>query len=416
MKKLLTLLFSLLLSFNSYAEWIYIDKEKNSDAEIYVLTESIEVEDGYVYWTYLNNYSKPRSEYNIMGLAIFRGADCENNRYVNIESQMFQGSMGSEPFGDRLKPEQEWTTPTSGQIDEKIFNFVCEYAGLVSAQVEAEEESDQSRFSYLKNPENIKNHYVKDKETGKWKDLKKEELQSINGWTKIYDTDKGYEGYIHDNIYTNNGYVYWKTLGVYSEPIGRWNSSIILYEGDCKLMRKRDLESEYFEGKMADGKSQKYSPSDDEWSQLYERFPDIQIMKYACENASLSKAEIEELTQTKKSKTSINGNWEKIGSNVAGDEFYFDVNLRKVNGFIYFWLISDYKTPVESTVKGLNFLSSKIYYQLDCGILRLKELDSTYFSGQSGQGEGTKISVEDEWTYASPGSTKSAISNYVCDY
>ncbi len=178
MKKLLPLLFFLLLSFNSYGEWIYIDKEKNSDAEIYVLTESIEVEDGYVYWTYLNNYSKPRSEYNIMGLAIFRGADCENNRYVNIESQMFQGSMGSEPFGDRLKPEQEWTTPTLGQIDEKIFNFVCEYAGLVSAQVEAEEESDQSRFSYLKNPENIKNHYVKDKETGKWKDLKKEEPQT----------------------------------------------------------------------------------------------------------------------------------------------------------------------------------------------------------------------------------------------
>ena len=381
MKKLLLLLFSLLLSFNSFGEWVYIDKEKNSDAEIYILTESVEVEDGIVYWTYLNNYSKPRSEYNIMGLAIFRGGDCENNRYVNIESQMFQGSMGSEPFAERLKHEQEWITPTSGQIDEKIFNFVCEYAGLVSAQVEAEEE-----------------------------------LQSINGWTKIYETDKGYEGYIHDNIYTNNGYVYWKTLGVYSEPIGRWNSSIILYEGDCKLMRERDLESEYFEGKMADGKSQKYSPSDDEWSQLYERFPNIQIMKYACENASLSKAEFEELTQTKKSKSSINSNWEKIGSNVAGDEFYFDVNLRKVNGFIYFWLLSDFKTPVESTVKGLNFLSSKIYLQLDCGILRLKELESTYYSGQMGKGESTKISVEDEWTYASPGSTKSAISNYVCDY
>ena len=45
MKKLLLLLFSLLLSFNSYGEWIYIDKEKNSDAEIYVQTESIEVDE-----------------------------------------------------------------------------------------------------------------------------------------------------------------------------------------------------------------------------------------------------------------------------------------------------------------------------------------------------------------------------------
>jgi len=119
-----------MLSFNSYGEWVYIDKENNSDTEVYVLKESIEIEEGYVYWATLNNYSKPRSEYNIMGLAIFRGGDCENNSYVNIESQMFQGSMGTKSFGERLKPEQEWTTPSSGQIDEKIFNYVCDYAGL----------------------------------------------------------------------------------------------------------------------------------------------------------------------------------------------------------------------------------------------------------------------------------------------
>ncbi len=99
MNKLLLILFSLMLSFNSYGEWVYIDKENNSDTEVYVLKESIEIEEGYVYWATLNNYSKPRSEYNIMGLAIFRGGDCEDNSYVNIESQMFQGSMGTKSFG-----------------------------------------------------------------------------------------------------------------------------------------------------------------------------------------------------------------------------------------------------------------------------------------------------------------------------
>jgi hypothetical protein len=138
LKKLLLILFSILISFNSIAEWVYIDKEKNSDTEVYVLTDSIEIEDGYVYWTYLNNYSEPRSEYNIMGLAIFRGGDCENNRYVNIESQMFQGSMGTKEIGKRLKPEQEWTKPTVGQIDEKIFNYVCDYAGLGKTKVQEE--------------------------------------------------------------------------------------------------------------------------------------------------------------------------------------------------------------------------------------------------------------------------------------
>ena len=140
MKKLLLLFFSLTFSFICYGEWIYIDKENNSDTEVYVLTDSIEIEDGYVYWTYLNNYSEPRSEYNIMGVAIFRGAECENNRYINIESQMFKGSMGTNPFGERLKPEQEWTTPSSGQIDEKIFNYVCDYVGLGKAEVIEESE------------------------------------------------------------------------------------------------------------------------------------------------------------------------------------------------------------------------------------------------------------------------------------
>ena len=47
-KKLLLLLFSLMLSFNAFGEWVYIDKEKNSDTEVYVLNDSIEIEDGYV--------------------------------------------------------------------------------------------------------------------------------------------------------------------------------------------------------------------------------------------------------------------------------------------------------------------------------------------------------------------------------
>ena len=136
-----------MFSFNSYGEWVYIDKENNSDTEVYVLTDSIEIEDGYVYWTYLNNYSEPRSEYNIMGVAIFRGAECENNRYINIESQMFQGSMGTEPFGERLKPAQEWTTPSSGQIDEKIFNYVCEYSGFAKSKVP---ENSQSESNLIK--------------------------------------------------------------------------------------------------------------------------------------------------------------------------------------------------------------------------------------------------------------------------
>ncbi len=142
MKKLLLILFSILISFSSYAESVYIDTVKATGTKVYVLTETINLEDGYVYWWDLNNYSEPRSEYNIMGTAMARGGDCENNRYVNIESQMYQGSMATKEIGKRLKQEQEWTTPSSGQIDEKIFNYVCNYAGLVKPEVEKKPSRD----------------------------------------------------------------------------------------------------------------------------------------------------------------------------------------------------------------------------------------------------------------------------------
>ena len=55
MKKLLLLL--IFISFNSFAEWVYIDKNQDSDTKVYVETDTIEVEDGIIYWWDLNNYT-----------------------------------------------------------------------------------------------------------------------------------------------------------------------------------------------------------------------------------------------------------------------------------------------------------------------------------------------------------------------
>ena len=55
MKKLLLLL--IFISFNSFAECVYIDKNQDSDTKVYVETDTIEVEDGIIYWWDLNNYT-----------------------------------------------------------------------------------------------------------------------------------------------------------------------------------------------------------------------------------------------------------------------------------------------------------------------------------------------------------------------
>jgi hypothetical protein len=57
MKQLLTLLFSILISFNSYGQWTKIT-ESDGDS-IYIDFDTIKEQDGYVYWWVLTDYLKP---------------------------------------------------------------------------------------------------------------------------------------------------------------------------------------------------------------------------------------------------------------------------------------------------------------------------------------------------------------------
>ena len=58
MKKLLILLFSILISFNSYGEWVEIGKNVNGDT-FYLDMDTIKEHNGYVYWWSLSDYLKP---------------------------------------------------------------------------------------------------------------------------------------------------------------------------------------------------------------------------------------------------------------------------------------------------------------------------------------------------------------------
>ena len=143
MKKLLLLL--IFISFNSFAEWVYIDKNQDSDTKVYVETDTIEVEDGIVYWWDLNNYTEPQQE-GMISSAMSRGGDCKNNRFVNLEFQWFKGSMATGEMGGTFKPEQQWTSPKSGTIEEKVFNYVCNYVGNAKPKVESKVKGREDVF------------------------------------------------------------------------------------------------------------------------------------------------------------------------------------------------------------------------------------------------------------------------------
>ena len=55
MKKLLILLFSILISFNSYGDWIELTKSETGDI-FYVDKDRIKGNNGYVYWYHMRDH------------------------------------------------------------------------------------------------------------------------------------------------------------------------------------------------------------------------------------------------------------------------------------------------------------------------------------------------------------------------
>ena len=94
--------------------------------------------------------------------------------------------------------------------------------------------------------------------------------------------------------------------------------------------------------------------------------------------------------------------WTKVGENVSGSAFYLDFErIRKVDGFVYFWRLSDLLKPDPD-----GDLSYKTYSQGDCKLFRFKSLSSSFHKEPMGGGTSfvpfNYIWYED-WKY--PGNT-----------
>ena len=64
------------------------------------------------------------------------------------------------------------------------------------------------------------------------------------------------------------------------------------------------------------------------------------------------------------------GKWVLVSTQKNGDRYYYDdINIRKDNGFIYFWRLVSINTPTKEGTQ-----SGAIYRQGDCSIFRLKNL------------------------------------------
>ena len=105
------------------------------------------------------------------------------------------------------------------------------------------------------------------------------------------------------------------------------------------------------------------------------------------------------------------GEWELGSKSVVGNKFYYDKDrVRKSGKYIYFWTLIDFLKPIEGD------LSLTSYIQLDCSILRYKDLKETIYKKSMGEGEITSDGTPpDEWKYPKPESTSEGLFNKICE-
>ena len=101
MKKLLLLLFSILISLNSYGEWLLLGEDSGN--KFYYEVDTIKTSNGYIYFWDLVNFSEPFAGIYMSGLRYKQG-DCGVFRDKTLSGFLFFFShrIGFFPSSHRL--------------------------------------------------------------------------------------------------------------------------------------------------------------------------------------------------------------------------------------------------------------------------------------------------------------------------
>jgi hypothetical protein len=132
MKKILVIIFSILISFNSYGEWTKVPS--SLDRTVYVDFDSIKVNMHIYYWS-LADYLKPDQFGDISSL-ILTELDCKPPRKRRTLSALYYTQpmgKGSPTLTDNKA--QEWRHLPRGSSGMDQMKIVCNYAGQLRISV-----------------------------------------------------------------------------------------------------------------------------------------------------------------------------------------------------------------------------------------------------------------------------------------
>ena len=128
MKKLLALLFSILISFNSHGQWLHAGDDSDGDKH-YMDFTTIQKNNGYVYYWSLIDYLKPyKGDFSV---TIYSEVNCN----IPFKSRMISINYHKRPMGVTLRKTDNttygWNYPGPGSIVENILRMVCGYADMM---------------------------------------------------------------------------------------------------------------------------------------------------------------------------------------------------------------------------------------------------------------------------------------------
>ena len=125
MKKLIIMLFPLILSFNSHGDWVGFVIDANENVH-YVDFDEMEKTDGYVYYWEMVNYSKPTDR--LLSIATYHMADCDLYRYKNITFNGYTQEMaqGEPETMDLTILNEGWIEPVTGSVGDYSLTLACQ--------------------------------------------------------------------------------------------------------------------------------------------------------------------------------------------------------------------------------------------------------------------------------------------------
>ena len=104
--------------------------------------------------------------------------------------------------------------------------------------------------------------------------------------------------------------------------------------------------------------------------------------------------------------------WVEIVKDAEGDTYYINFDSIRTNvGYVYWWDLKDFLEPKKDGV-----LSSKVYNQSECKVVRYKMISNSNHKQPMGEGSGETFSPPNpEWNYPAPNIVGEYILKLVCE-